>query len=71
MGLRSWWAQLTGGTGWDREVARLRNTMDDETPAPGISIDEAERVPVLADTPEPRSGPLPDYREWPGPDPGH
>jgi hypothetical protein len=71
MGLRQWWAQLTGGRGWDREVARLHNTLDDETPAPGVPINQDPHVPVVADTLEPRTAPLPDYKEWPGPDPGH
>jgi hypothetical protein len=65
------WARITGGPGWDREVQALRNTLDDDTPAPGD----------LPGHPTPQSGglvrsrspeePEHGYNEWRGEDPGH
>ena len=70
------WARLVGPKNWDREVASLRNTTDDDTPAPGdlprqpMPRDEKPSSPMSSAPPHApsRTG---DYDSWEGADPGH
>jgi hypothetical protein len=69
--LGSLWARLTGLKEWDREVAILHNTVDDDTPAPGVlpgqevPRDLNDQVPLTASERHQR------YEVWEGDEPGH
>lgn len=65
------WARVTGLKDWDREVAILHNTVDDETPAPGVlpgqdvPRDFNDQRPLSAEERHER------YEVWEGEEPGH
>jgi hypothetical protein len=70
-GLGSWWAKLTGGKHWDRQVALTKNTLEDDVPPQGFGQTEPvprnwqDQVPLSADEKRRK------YEEWEGEDPGH
>lgn len=65
------WARVTGIAESDTEVAALRNTVADDTPAPGdlpgrpTPRDHNDQVPLDDAEREQR------YERWEGEDPGH
>jgi len=69
--LSKFWARVVGLKEWDREATSLRNTLDDETPAPGELPGRPtpkhlqDQVPLSADERKER------YELWEGEDPGH
>lgn len=70
-GLSRLWARVTGLKEWDREVASLHNTLEDDTPAPGelpgrpTPNHQQDQRPLTAAEKRAR------YEEWEGEDPGH
>jgi hypothetical protein len=70
-GLGKVWSRITGLKEWDREVEILRNTIEDDTPAPGVPPgqdaprDHNDQEPLTAEERHQR------YEEWEGEDPGH
>jgi hypothetical protein len=71
LGLGKLWARVTGLKDWDREVEILHNTVDDDTPAPGVlpgqdvARDLDQQVPLTREERHQR------YEVWEGDDPGH
>ena len=65
------WARVVGLKEWDTEVRSLRNTVDDDTPAPGdlpgrpTPAHLQDQVPLSKEERKAR------YERWEGEDPGH
>jgi hypothetical protein len=68
--LSSLWARAVGLKEWDREVTLLRNTLDNDTPAPGELPGNPTPMHLQEQTvtDEQRKD---RYERWEGDEPGH
>jgi hypothetical protein len=69
--LWTWWARLTGGKHWDRQVALTKNTTDDEVPPQGFGQTEPVPRNWQDQTPRTEAEKHQRYEVWEGEDPGH
>lgn len=65
------WARMTGLREWDREVSILRNTIDDDVPAPGVRPGEEVARDLNQQLPLSKEERHQRYEVWDGDDPGH
>jgi hypothetical protein len=65
------WDRIAGPKDWEREVALLHNTVEDDTPAPGtlaghpLESAQPDLQPLTKDEQRRR------YKDWEGEEPGH